>query len=112
MTLSSTMKAALATAAAAALNGGSFKIKTAGGSVLETISGVTWSASANVASSSNPAGSAIDASGTAATYEIYDSSNNLMVSGTVGTSGAELIVDSTTFTMGVTYDQGVFTLTF
>lgn len=112
MTLSATMKAALAAAAASALNGGSFRIKDGGGNVLVTITGLTWTAAANVASSGNPAGQTIAVSSTAATFEILDSLGNLMVSGTVGTSATELVVSSTIFVSGVSYDQGVFAITF
>ena len=50
-----------------------------------------------------------DASGTAGYFRIWNSTVCHM-QGTVGTSGADLIVDNTTFTIGQTYTVVTFTI--
>lgn len=53
-----------------------------------------------------------DASGTAAHFRIYDSGGaTCHLQGTVGTSGADMIVDSVTFTAGQSFTVTSFTLT-
>lgn len=53
-----------------------------------------------------------DATGTAAHFRIYDSAGTTChMQGTVGTSGTDLIVDSTSFTSGQSFSITAFTLT-
>lgn len=53
-----------------------------------------------------------DASGTAAHFRIYDSGGSTChIQGTVGTSGTDMIVDSTSFTAGQSFTVNSFTLT-
>jgi len=53
-----------------------------------------------------------DATGTAAHFRIYDSGGaTCHIQGTVGTSAADLIVDSTSFTAGQQFTVTAFTLT-
>jgi DeoR/GlpR family transcriptional regulator of sugar metabolism len=111
MTSSSTAKAAIASAIATLITGGTLRIKDSGGNVLVTTGALTWTPSGNTVTSSDPAAVNITTSGTAATYEILSSTGTVEFSGTVGTSGAEETVGSTTFTAGVQFDQGVFTIT-
>ncbi len=53
-----------------------------------------------------------DATGTAAHFRIYASDGTTAhVQGTVGTSGADMIVDSTSFTAGQSFSVTSFTIT-
>lgn len=53
-----------------------------------------------------------DATGTAAHFRIYDSAGTTChLQGTVGTSGTDMIVDSTSFTAGQSFTINSFTLT-
>lgn len=52
----------------------------------------------------DPASVNITTSGTAGWFRIVDSDNNNVIDGSVGTSGADLIVGTTTFTAGVGVD--------
>jgi hypothetical protein len=53
-----------------------------------------------------------DATGTAAHFRIYDSGGTVChMQGTVGTSGADLIVDSVSFTAGQSFSVTAFTIT-
>lgn len=53
-----------------------------------------------------------DASGTAAHFRVYDSGGTTChIQGTVGTSGTDMIVDSTNFTAGQSFTINTFTLT-
>jgi len=53
-----------------------------------------------------------DATGTAAHFRIYDSGGSTChIQGTVGTSGTDMIVDSTSFTVGQQFTVTAFTLT-
>jgi hypothetical protein len=55
---------------------------------------------------------AADATGTAAHFRIYDSAGTTChAQGTVGTSGADMIVDNTSFAVGQTFTVTSFTLT-
>lgn len=55
---------------------------------------------------------AADATGTAAHFRIYDSGGTTChIQGTVGTSGTDLIVDSTSFTAGQTFTVNSFGIT-
>lgn len=50
--------------------------------------------------------------GTAAHFRVYDSAGTTChIQGTVGTSGTDMIVDSTSFTAGQTFTINTFTLT-
>ncbi len=53
-----------------------------------------------------------DATGTAAHFRVYDSAGTTChIQGTVGTSGTDMIVDSTSFTAGQSFTITTFTLT-
>ncbi len=53
-----------------------------------------------------------DNSGTAAHFRIHDSGGtNCHIQGTVGTSGADMIVDSVSFTAGQSFTINTFTIT-
>ncbi len=53
-----------------------------------------------------------DNTGTAAHFRIYDSGGTTChLQGTVGTSGTDLVVDSTSFTAGQSFTISSFTLT-
>lgn len=53
-----------------------------------------------------------DASGTAAHFRVYDSGGSTChIQGTVGTSGTDMIVDSTSFTAGQDFIVNTFTIT-
>jgi hypothetical protein len=47
-----------------------------------------------------PKTSAASATGTADNYQIRDSDNNVIISGTVGTSGTDIVLDSVSITSG------------
>lgn len=56
--------------------------------------------------------SSADATGTAAHFRIYDSAGTTChMQGTVGTSGTDLVVDSTSFTAGQSFTVTAFTIT-
>lgn len=52
-----------------------------------------------------------DASGTAAKFRAYDSDANLVEEGTVGTSGADMIVPTTTVVAGQPFEITAWTVT-
>lgn len=73
-----------------------------------------WMAAASGGSKSKSgtwSDSSADASGTAAYFRIHDGSAVCHVQGSVGTSGADMIVDSTSFTAGQTFTVSTFTIT-
>lgn len=56
--------------------------------------------------------SSADATGTAAHFRVVSSDTNKVFEGTVGTSGADLIVDSTSFTAGQSFSISSLEITF
>lgn len=61
--------------------------------------------------SSITADSSANASGTASWFRIVDSNNNAIMDGTVGTSGADLNLDSVSITLGQSVSVTSFTYT-
>ena len=74
-----------------------------------------WAAAASggsKAKSGTWSDSSADGTGTAGHFRIYDSGGSTChIQGTVGTSGTDMIVDSTSFTAGQTFTINTFTLT-
>jgi branched-subunit amino acid aminotransferase/4-amino-4-deoxychorismate lyase len=68
-------------------------------------------ANTGVATANAIAGVAAAASGTAAKYKVYDYANVLLWGGTVGTTGTDMDVPTTTVTEGVTFTISSFTHT-
>ena len=56
-------------------------------------------------------GAAVVASGTAAVFRLVDSDGNVVLEGTVGTSGADLVFPSLAWTAGDLIDLSAYTLT-
>lgn len=85
---------------------------TATGTLLATItiSGSFTSASGAL-TAADPAAASIVATGTAGYFRVKTSGGTAKVDGTVGTSGADLNLNSTSFVSGGTVDIGVPTLT-
>lgn len=115
VTLGTTARNSSVDARTALVNGGTIKIKSAGATVLATISlaatafSVSSSGSATAKgadgttaiSTSNPlTDSSADASGTAATYDACTSGGTVVWSGTVSTSGADIILDNLSIVAG------------
>jgi hypothetical protein len=61
-------------------------------------------ASNGVITLNDPGSVNVSSSGTAGWFRVLDSDNNTVFDGSVGTSGADLIVATTTFTAGVAVD--------
>ena len=80
----------------------------ASGTLLVTIpiSG-SFTATANVITSADPAAAAPAASGTAGYFRLATSGGTAILDGTVGTAGTDMILGSTTITTGVNVDLGV-----
>lgn len=55
--------------------------------------------------------SSIDATGTASFFRIFDRNNVCRFQGTVGTSGTNMVVNSTAFQSGATFTITAFTIT-
>ena len=115
LTLSTEARNASVDARTALVNGGNVIIKTGGGVTLATIAlaatafdaASSGSATARGGDGTNPvsAGNPLtdasaDASGTAATYDVRTSGNAVRWSGTCGTSGTDMILDSVSITAG------------
>lgn len=75
-----------------------------------TITG-SFTSTGGVLTAADPGAVAIAASGTAAWFRLLAASGpTAKIDGTVGTSGADLIVGTTTFTSGANFDLGVPTI--
>lgn len=89
------------------------------GTVLATINlpsdwmaAATTAGSAQVAKSGTWQDSSADASGTAGYFTIFASDGTTAhIQGTVGTSGTDMVVDSTSFTAGQSFTVNTFTIT-
>lgn len=62
------------------------------------------SPSSGVITLADPNSTAVTTSGTAGWFRVLDSDNNTVFDGSVGTSGTDLVVATTTFTAGVAVD--------
>jgi hypothetical protein len=74
-----------------------------------TISG-SWTSTGGVLTAADPAAVAISNSGTAGHFRLKTSGGVAKIDGTVGTSSADLIVGTTTFTAGANYDHGALSI--
>lgn len=75
-----------------------------------TISG-SFTSSGGVLTSADPASVSVAASGTAGYFRLKTSGGTAVLDGTVGTSGADMNLSSTSLVAGGTVDLGVVTLT-
>ncbi len=75
-----------------------------------TISG-SFSSTGGVLTAADPAAVAPTASGTAGYFRLKKSGGTAVIDGTVGTSGSDMNLGSTTITTGVNVDIGVPTIT-
>ena len=113
-TLESLARNAACDALAALHNGGTLEVRNASNAVLATL---TFSATAFGAASAGVAtGNAITAessttAGTATNYVTRTSGSALIMTGTVGTSGADMIVADTTIPAGATFSLPTYTIT-
>lgn len=85
------------------------------GTLLASVTISSWTAGSPAAgqiTGANPGSVTIDATGTAAHFRIKTSGGTAKMEGTVGTSGADLNVDSVSFVAGGSLDLGapVFTV--
>lgn len=86
----------------------------ASGTLLASITIASWTAAtpgAGQVTGSNPAAVAISASGTAAHFRAKTSGGTAVLDGTVGTSSADMILDSVTLVSGGSLDLGSPVLT-
>lgn len=85
---------------------------TASGTLLVTltISG-SFSSTGGVLTAADPASVAPTAAGTAGHFRLKTSGGTAVLDGTVGTSATDMILGSTTITLGVNVDLGVPTIT-
>lgn len=76
-----------------------------GNTVLATISGITWgAASSGIATVAGSTGETNAAAGTATFFRLYQTAGadpaNVILQGTVGTSGTDLVINNTTIAAG------------
>lgn len=71
----------------------------------------SFTASSNVLTAADPAAVSPVASGTAGYFRLATSGGTAILDGTVGTSGADMILGSTAIQTGVQIDLGVPTIT-
>lgn len=86
----------------------------ASGTLLASITIASWTAAspgAGQVTGSNPSAVTASASGTAAHFRLKTSGGTAVIDGTVGTSGADLNLDTTTFVSGGSVDLGAPVLT-
>lgn len=74
-----------------------------------TISG-SWTSTGGALTAADPGAVAITTGGTAGHFRLKTSGGVAKIDGTVGTSSADLIVGTTTFTAGANFDLGVPTI--
>lgn len=87
---------------------------TASGTLLASVTIASWTAGspgAGQVTGSNPSGVTIGTSGTAAHFRVKTSGGTAVMDGTVGTSAADLILDSVSLVAGGTLDLGAPVLT-
>lgn len=87
---------------------------TATGTLLASVTIATWTAATPAAgqvTGSNPAAVTISASGTAAHFRVKTSGGTAILEGTVGTSAADMILDSVALVSGGSLDIGAPVLT-
>lgn len=111
---------AIADAVDADTSAGTIVIKTAGGAA--TLATLTFSttafgdastvtAGARATANSITSDTSADATGTAATFYIYDGAANEIMNGSVGTSGADINLNTTSITAGDTVALSSFSIT-
>lgn len=86
----------------------------ASGTLLATVTTGTWTAASDGSghlTCSDPASATVAASGTAGWFRLAKSDGTAVIDGTVGTSAADLILDSTALVAGGQVDLGAGTLT-
>lgn len=86
----------------------------ASGTLLASVTIASWTAATPAAgqvTGSNPAAVTISASGTAAHFRAKTSGGTAVLDGTVGTSAADLILDSVTLVSGGSLDLGAPVIT-
>lgn len=119
ITHSTTVRSAIANLIDDQVNGGSsfgkLKILTSGDSVLATITlqdPAFGSASSGVITLAGvPLSNTASGSGTAAKFTVTDSDDNIIYTGSVGTSGADITIDNTSIISGQTVSVSAHTYT-
>lgn len=87
------------------------KIKTAGNAVLVIPNIPSWNSPSGGAVTASPQAAVVTATGTAAKFDVTDSSGTVIFSGTVGTSGADLNLDSVALVLNQVVALGTLTYT-
>jgi hypothetical protein len=114
ITLENNARNAACDAIAALHNSGTLEFQTSGGVEVATVGFAATAFGAAVAgvATANTLTPDTDATGgTTAQFETKTSGNDPILSGSVGTSGTDIIIDNTSVSSGVTVDLTSFTIT-